>query len=112
MNTYMKSEIKALLIVLITILSLLATIFFTWSLMKSDYYGVLTDLEGNKFILEPLNVDHEAEYSVHEIYFNEDTKVKGRGDGIGDLKEGQELKLWVDKVDHNKVANTITIMNK
>jgi len=112
MNSYIKSEVKTLFIVLITILSLVATIFFTWSLMKSDYHGVLTDLEGDTFTVEPLNVDHEAEYSVHEIHFNENTKVKGEGNDIDELKEGQEVKIWIDEVNHNKVANTITILNK
>ncbi|KGX86296.1 hypothetical protein [Pontibacillus marinus] len=110
MNSYINSEVKTLFIVLITILSLFATIFVVWSLMKSDYHGVLTDLEGSIFTLEPLNVDHESEFSVQEIHFNENTKVKGEGNSIDDLKEGQEVKLWVDEDRHNKVANVIKII--
>lgn len=57
-------------------------------------------------------MDPEADYNVPEIHFTKDTKVVGEANNIGEIKEGQEVKLWLDEIDGEKVANKIKVFNE
>lgn len=105
MTTRVKKEIFLLLVFVIIVMIFLSI----WYLTKPDHYGIVGALEESKFILYPFKVDPEEEPYTPEIYFSEDTKVTGEISSIIDLKEGQEVKVWIETVDGEHFAQRIVV---
>ncbi|WP_186577150.1 hypothetical protein [Aquibacillus kalidii] len=112
MNSHIKGEIKLLVVVLSILFALFVVVLFYCYFIKSDYKGVITNLQENNFTLEPINADEEAEYSVYKIFFNEDTKISGKGTAVDDLEATQQIKVWVEEINESMVANEINITNQ
>lgn len=94
----------------VAIISALIVFFFN----SADYHVKIIELEEDQFLLAPIKIDPEAEYDFPVIHFSNDTKVVGESNSILDLKEGQEVKLWVEETGFKgiKVANKIKVFNK
>lgn len=105
MTIRVKKEIFLLSILLIVVLVLLSICYLT----KPDYSGIVGALEESEFILYPFNVDPEEEPYTPGIYFWEDTKVTGKISSINDLKENQEVKVWIETVDGGRFAQRIVV---
>ncbi|RCW63883.1 hypothetical protein [Saliterribacillus persicus] len=112
MNSHIKGEIKSLIIVLNIVLVLFVVVLFYWHFIKSDYKGVITNLQEDNFTLEPINADEEAEYNVYKIFFSKNTKIRGKGTTVDDLDERQQIKVWVEKINKRMVANKINIIEE
>ncbi|WP_417897695.1 hypothetical protein ABN702_15560 [Bacillus haimaensis] len=108
MTNRVKKEIFLLSLLLIVALVLLSI----WYITKPDHYGIVGALEESKFILYPLKVDPEEEAYTPEIHFSEDTKVSGKISTIFDLKENQEVKVWIETVDGQHFAKKIVVTNE
>jgi hypothetical protein len=105
MTIRVKKEIILLLVLLIIVMVLLSI----WYLTKPDHYGIVGVLEESKFILYPFKVNPEEEPYTPEIYFSEDTKVTGKISSIFDLKENQEVKVWIETVDGQRFAKKVVV---
>lgn len=112
MNRRINREIKYLLIVLSITIILFSSIFLIWNFIKADYDGVLTNIEKDHFTIEMKGSDPEVDYPSYDIYFSEETKIKGKGNYIDDLKEGQEIKVWIEENNNRKVAKQIKIIDE
>lgn len=103
---------KIILIVIsvLAIISVLTVLFFN----RADYHGKIIVLEEDQFLLAPIKIDPEAEYDFPVIHFSNDTKAVGESNSILDLKEGQEVKLWVEEtgIKGIKFANKIKVVIK
>jgi len=99
----------------IRIILVMTALLFTITILqqiKSDDHGRIGEIEVNKFLLLPLKIDPEVDYNAPEIYFNEDTKVVGKVNHVKDLKDGQEVKVWVKENDGVKLAYKIKVIKE
>jgi len=102
---------KKYIFILFAIIALIFIISI-FSLTKSDDHGKVSEIEVNKFLLLPLKIDPEVDYNAPEIYFHEDTKVVGKVNHVKDLKDGQEVKVWVKENDGVKLAYKIKVIKE
>ncbi|WP_075618520.1 hypothetical protein [Paenisporosarcina indica] len=94
--------------VIIAIVAFLVFLFIN----RADEHGKIGELEESNFVLYPIKVDPEADYNLPEIYFSNGTKVVGEVNSVMDLKERQEVKVWVEEIEGKKVANKIKILKE
>ena len=101
---------KSLVIGLMIItLSLTLTIFF---LNRADHHGEISELGKDNFSLFPLKIDPEAEYDPPSIHFDKNTKVSGEVSKVDDLKNGQEVKVWLRDDESAPLADKIKVVNE
>ena len=102
---------KKLLVIglLLITLSLTVTILF---LNRADHHGEISELGKDNFSLFPLKIDPEAEYDAPSIHFDNNTKVSGEVSKVDDLKNGQEVKVWLGSKEGAKVAERIRVINE
>ncbi|SFM26239.1 hypothetical protein SAMN04487943_11130 [Gracilibacillus orientalis] len=93
-------------IIIIILLSIITVFFFS----LSDYHGIVSELEENKFLLFPLKIDPEADYNTPVIHFDDSTKVVGKVEDVDGLNEGQEVKVWVKESEGIQVAHKIKVI--
>ncbi|MBM7619953.1 hypothetical protein JOC95_001805 [Bacillus tianshenii] len=97
-------------IFLVSVFSLIVMVIISiWYLTKPDHSGIVGALEESKFTLYPVKVDPEEEPYTPEIHFSEDTKVTGKISSIFDLKDNQEVKVWLETVDGKHFAEKIVV---
>jgi hypothetical protein len=101
-------KIMLIAISIVAIILTLTVLFFN----RADYHGKIIELEEDQFLLAPISIDPEAQYDFPVIHFSNDTKVTGKFNSNLDLKEGQEVKLWVEDTEFKgiKVANKIKVV--
>ncbi len=112
MNRYMKGEIKLLMLVIGIFFALIVSFLLVWLPFKSDFKGIITNIQESSFTLEPIRMDPEAEDLAYEIFIDDKTYVSGIGDKLGDLKDGQEIKVWVQEVNERLLATKIRILEE
>lgn len=95
-------------LILMAIITALTILF----LNRADYHGEIWSLEESKFVLYPINIDPSKQFDVPEIHFSKDTEVAGRIKSIVNLKKGQEVKLWVEVIEGQKVASKIKVIKE
>lgn len=124
MNKHIKQELSLLSIVIVIGLS---GVFLAWLMFKdysspnsivkenlniADYHGTISELDEDKFILEPVNVDPEADYIAPQIHFSNETKVEGNVKHTEDLRNEQEVKIWAKDSEGGNFANKIKVINE
>ncbi len=86
--------------------------FLSWFSLKADYHGKITDLDGEKFVLVPLEIDPEAEYSFPAIRYGKRTEITGNGSRLQDLAEGVEVKVWSSGKIEERWAEKIKLLTE
>ncbi|WP_186577184.1 hypothetical protein [Aquibacillus kalidii] len=94
-------------LVFIALFSIVTTFF----LYKADYHGRIGEITENNFSLFPLKINPEAEYVTPKIYFDNNTNVVGIKDKVDDLKDGQEVKVWVVVSKGEKISSKIKVLS-
>jgi len=103
---------KRTIIISLVIIAVFLTVTILF-LIKSDYHGKIGDLKEGNFSLNPLRIDPEAEYPAPPIiYFDDNTNVVGKVNRVDDLKNGQEIKVWVTENEDRKLANKIEVISE
>lgn len=79
---------------------------------KSDYHGKISEMNKGNFSLTPLKIDPEAQYNLQTIYYEKNTKVVGKVNKVDDLKENQEVKVWVEEGTEKKLTYKIEVISE
>ncbi|MEK4403416.1 hypothetical protein MKZ26_03095 [Sporosarcina sp. FSL K6-6792] len=101
-------RIMLMVLILIAIITALIIPF----LNRADFHGEIWGIEESKFVLYPININPTEQYDVPEIHFSKDTEVAGKIKSIVNLKKGQEVKLWVEVIEGQKVASKIKVIKE
>ncbi|MBA2174893.1 hypothetical protein H0266_08310 [Halobacillus locisalis] len=89
--------------------SMALTNFF---LNKADHHGQISKLGKDNFSLLPLYIDPEAEYNPPQIHFDDETNVSGEISTVCNLKNGQEVKVWLRDDESAPLADKIKVVNE
>ncbi|MCA0970174.1 DUF5666 domain-containing protein [Halobacillus litoralis] len=105
----MKKEIVILGVVLGTLLVLVIMVGGTWLSLKPDVKGVVHEMDGSGFLLNPISKDPEAEFPVYTIRVTEETDYSGEADSI---QNGQLVEVWGKQAEGLVDAGRIHILSK
>lgn len=85
---------------------MIVVVFLCVMNMKADYHGIVHNKSSNSFYIAPLHINPEVDYIFPKVYITKETKIRGKKE----LKDGQEIKVWVKKRQKQLIAKKIKII--
>ncbi|MEK4715863.1 hypothetical protein [Sporosarcina sp. FSL K6-5500] len=102
---------KRMMLMVLILIAIITAVTIPF-LNRADFHGKIKFLEESKFVLYPIKLDPTEQYDVPEIHFSKDTEVTGEIKSIVNFKNGQEVKLWVEVIEGQKVASKIKVIKE